>query len=151
MRSIPYSKALAQLIEQMRKCSSFQNLSPDTFVAREIATRLVNESLSVPTLSVPTKLRRCYAGDGEYKFGPFDQVKKSVGCARCGLIVPSKETGTTVCRQTGWCETCTDASLAVSGDLLRVIHLVKEDMKVNIYNERTKKLCKRKNITAHSV
>lgn len=139
MRSLPFSKALGQLIQKMGKCSSFRKLSPGTFVTREIATRILNESLSVPTLGVPTKTQRYYAGDGEYKFGPFDQVKKSVGCARCGLIVPSKETGTTICRQTGWCETCTDASLAISGDLLRSIHLVKNEMKVKAHNEMVKK------------
>ena len=127
MRSIPNSKDLSVLMKQIGKCPSFQKLSPDWFVTRDIAVRILSESSRVTP-----KRQGVLTGDGEYKFGPFDSVKKSVGCDRCGLIVPSKETGTTICRQTGWCETCTGVSLAISDDLLRAIHLVRKDAKATV-------------------
>ena len=50
-----------------------------TFRPRFLGQKLTQNLGQVLT----TKTKGCYAGDGEYKFGPFDQVKKSVGCARC--------------------------------------------------------------------
>jgi hypothetical protein len=121
MKCVPSSKELRLLIKQMEKHPSFQSLSPDRFVTRDIAVRILTESSNVMT-----KTQGSISGDGEYKFGPFEQKGESLGCGRCGLIIPSKETGTMVCRQTGWCETCTRVSLAISGDLLRAIHLVRK-------------------------
>ncbi len=139
MKAIPYSKGLASLMEQMGKCHSFQKLSPDWFVTRDIATRILNEPPSHAA-----KKKSSVLGDGEYKFGPFDQVEKDMGCSRCGLIVPSKQTGTSVCLKTGWCETCTETSLAISGDLLRAIHLVKKAAKT--HNQIAKPDDKRKRL-----
>ncbi len=42
-------------------------------------------------------------------------------CSRCGLFVPSVQTGQLVCKTTGWCEVCVRLSPCLSGDLLRVI------------------------------
>ena len=42
-------------------------------------------------------------------------------CARCGLFVPSLQTGNLVCKTTGWCEVCARVSPCLSGDLLRAI------------------------------
>ena len=121
MKAIPNSKELTTMIQKMENSPSFQNLLPDWFVTRDIATRVLKNSASA------NQDQFVLSGDGEYKFGPFDLVEENVGCVRCGLIVPSKETGTSICRQTGWCATCTDVSLAISGDLLRAIHWVRED------------------------
>lgn len=121
MKAIPNSKELKLMIQKMGNSPSFRNLLPDWFVTRDIVTRILKDSASANQGQGVT------SGDGEYKFGPFDPVEENVGCDRCGLIVPSKETGTSICRQTGWCETCTGVSLAISGDLLRAIHWVREE------------------------
>ena len=63
-------------------------------------------------------------GDGDYKFGPFESVTKSEVCGRCGLVIPSIETGTMICFQTRWCQTCTEVSLVIPNDFLRVFHLL---------------------------
>ena len=41
-------------------------------------------------------------------------------CVRCGLIVPL-QTGSLVCKTTGWCEVCIRVSPCLSGDLLRTL------------------------------
>ena len=120
MKSVPGSKELDRLMKQIDGNSSFQNLSLDPLIVRDTAVRILNES------STTTTKKQVYiTGDSEYKFGPFHQVDVSRGCGRCGLVIPSKETGSSICSKTGWCETCTGVSLVVSGDLLRVIHLVR--------------------------
>lgn len=121
MKCVPDSKELTMLMKKMEECSSFRSLSPDPFDTRDIAVRILAESSSTAT-----KMQDSITGDGEYKFGPFDQMSESVECGRCGLIVPSKETGTMMCRKTGWCENCTGVSLVISGELLRAIHFVRE-------------------------
>ena len=128
MKAIPNSKALTMMINKMGNSPSFRNLLPDWFVTRDIATRILKDSAHANQDQV------LLSGDGEYKFGPFDEVEKNVGCVRCGLIVPSKETGTSICRQTGWCETCTGVSLAISGDLLRAIHWAREDEETIVWD-----------------
>mmetsp|Transcript_20576 Transcript_20576/g.22030 ORF Transcript_20576/g.22030 Transcript_20576/m.22030 type:complete len:443 (-) Transcript_20576:339-1667(-) len=108
MQSVPDSKGLGQLMKNIGESPAFQSLSLDPFVVRYIAA---------------VKGQNSNDGDGEYKFGPFYPVEKSFGCGRCGLFIPSKETGRLVCSRTGWCKTCTDVTLVLSGDLLRAIHL----------------------------
>ena len=130
MEYVPDSIELRLLMKQMEEHPSLQSLSPDRFVTRDIAVRILSESIIVKT-----KRQGYITGDGEYKFGPFDQVDDSLGCRRCGLIIPSKETGTVVCRQTGWCETCTRVSLVVSGDLLRAIRLERKGETKRDYEE----------------
>jgi len=119
-KSVPDSKELELMIKTVEKNPSFQTLSQDPFIVRDTAVRILNESSTTKQKQGST-----ITGDGEYKFGPFRQVDESLGCGRCGLIIPSKETGSSVCSKTGWCETCTGVSLVVSGDLVRVVHLVK--------------------------
>jgi hypothetical protein len=41
-------------------------------------------------------------------------------------VMPSFETGRSICEKTGWCETCTQLSACVSGNHLRQIHMVKK-------------------------
>ena len=40
-------------------------------------------------------------------------------CARCGLSIPSLQTGTQVCTKTGWCASCVRAPSYLSADILR--------------------------------
>lgn len=47
-------------------------------------------------------------------------------CARCGLYVPSLQTGQFVCKTTGWCEVCVRLSPCLSGDLLRAMDDVRQ-------------------------
>ena len=55
-----------------------------------------------------------------YVFGPFVPViDKTVMCKRCGLFIPSEQTGTTMCTITEWCEACTRIPPYVALDQLR--------------------------------
>ena len=61
----------------------------------------------------------------EYDFGPFEipTVKEEGICHRCGLNVPSQQTGPHLCGKTGWCYSCTRAPPFASDDSLRKLHL----------------------------
>jgi len=55
-----------------------------------------------------------------YVFGPLVPViDKTVMCKRCGLFIPSEQTGTTMCTTTEWCEACTRIPPYVALDQLR--------------------------------
>mmetsp|Transcript_15551 Transcript_15551/g.38366 ORF Transcript_15551/g.38366 Transcript_15551/m.38366 type:complete len:572 (+) Transcript_15551:124-1839(+) len=58
-------------------------------------------------------------------FGPFRVAKAAEACKRCGLLVPSLQTGGVVCEKTGWCRKCTKLSASVYGDYLREIYPLK--------------------------
>jgi hypothetical protein len=61
----------------------------------------------------------------DYKFGPFHGVAKSIECERCGLVMPSKQTGRYVCIRSGWCQSCTQISPVVSStEAIRVHHFI---------------------------
>lgn len=57
----------------------------------------------------------------EFSFGPIRPADGD-SCQRCGLYVPSFQTGKTICMSTGWCETCTKTPPFLNGDLLRYYH-----------------------------
>jgi Myb-like DNA-binding domain len=44
-------------------------------------------------------------------------------CRRCGLTVPSRQTGRMRCRRHGWCQSCTLAPAYLGSDLLRLAHV----------------------------
>mmetsp|Transcript_7196 Transcript_7196/g.20872 ORF Transcript_7196/g.20872 Transcript_7196/m.20872 type:complete len:492 (+) Transcript_7196:373-1848(+) len=114
------SEELKKLVKRIEESRSYRSLSPDALVVKYTAMRILNgASNTLKIFKDPT------VGDGEYEFGPFRQVEESLVCARCGLVVPSKQTGSSVCTKTGWCKTCTGVSVVVSGDLLRLIHMVR--------------------------
>ena len=53
-------------------------------------------------------------------FGPFySPTVEAELCARCGLAVPSVQTGRELCKKTGWCVACTRIPPHLSGNLLR--------------------------------
>lgn len=54
------------------------------------------------------------------------RVGRNEQCARCGLFVPSIQTGHLVCKTTGWCEVCSRVSPCLSGDLLRAIDAARQ-------------------------
>lgn len=54
-----------------------------------------------------------------YSFGPFHTVEANTACKRCSLMVPSLQTGRTVCQETGWCEACTRLPPYMTGNMLQ--------------------------------
>lgn len=56
-------------------------------------------------------------------FGPFF-VPAGVFCTRCNLFAPSRQTGNTVCKKTGWCKSCVEAPVYMCGDVLRLQHVL---------------------------
>jgi hypothetical protein len=63
------------------------------------------------------------AGDTTAFFGPFF-VPARVFCTRCNLLAPSRQTGNTVCKKTGWCKSCVEAPVYLCGDVLRLQHVL---------------------------
>ena len=53
------------------------------------------------------------------RFGPFRSAEKDERCVRCGLFVPSVQTGVDICTKSGWCTSCTRIPPHVCGNLLR--------------------------------
>lgn len=49
-------------------------------------------------------------------------VSTDTGCRRCGLLVPSKQTGEMRCMKTGWCMSCVSAPTYLCSNLLRRVH-----------------------------
>ncbi|VEU35221.1 unnamed protein product [Pseudo-nitzschia multistriata] len=122
MKSVPNSHELKVLMKRIEQSPSYQSLSMDAFVVKYTALRILND-----TSKTFTSLKARANGDGEYQFGPFYRVRENTQCGRCGLIMPSKETGSSICSKTGWCKRCTGVSVVVTGDVLRLIHLVSRD------------------------
>ena len=54
-----------------------------------------------------------------YVFGPFVPVLVPTMCVRCGLFLPSEQTGKAICTSTQWCEACTRIPPYVALDQLR--------------------------------
>lgn len=56
------------------------------------------------------------------RFGPFRPPQDAMEqCARCGLYVPSIQTGDVLCSKTKWCIACTRIPPHLGGDLLREV------------------------------
>jgi hypothetical protein len=53
------------------------------------------------------------------RFGPFRRADVGDICVRCGLLVPSVQTGSEICTKTGWCQGCARIPPHVSGNILR--------------------------------
>lgn len=51
-------------------------------------------------------------------FGPFVEGTGEC-CKRCSFVVPSVQTGKTLCKKSLWCESCTKIPPYVVGDMLR--------------------------------
>lgn len=113
LKTVPLTKLLVGRIQALKQSVPLANGGADVNILQHLADYMCNGDQAVL--------------DGDYFFGPFRQVT-STGelCARCGLAMPSFETGRSVCEKTGWCETCTQLSVCVSENLLRHIHLVKK-------------------------
>jgi Myb-like DNA-binding domain len=66
--------------------------------------------------------------DFEFIFEPADSSQNTAAsmhetvCQRCGLLVPSSQTGRSVCRRTGWCVSCARAPPFLSEKHLWRLH-----------------------------
>jgi Myb-like DNA-binding domain len=66
--------------------------------------------------------------DFEFMFEPLASSQNAAApmletvCRRCSLLVPSPQTGRSVCRRTGWCVSCARAPPFLSENHLRGLH-----------------------------
>jgi hypothetical protein len=58
-------------------------------------------------------------GRSKNRFGPFRKADAGEICVRCGLILPSLQTGDEVCEKSGWCLHCSRLPPHISSNLLR--------------------------------
>ena len=77
----------------------------DTFMIKYAASEIVGPSTEMEASKV----------DGYLRIGSNEM------CTRCGMLVPSKQTGRLVCKTTGWCEVCVRVSPCISGEILRAV------------------------------
>lgn len=57
-----------------------------------------------------------------FAFDLINVLCNDIVCSRCGLSVPSKQTGGKICKKTGWCESCSSTPAYMYRDLLRLAH-----------------------------
>ena len=113
VNSVNLTTTLVGHIQAMKQSQLLKKREADVLILKHLADYITNGK----------KLNL----DRDFVFGPF-RVVTSPGdiCGRCCLPVPSFETGRTVCKRTGWCETCVCLSVCVSGDYIRQLHLVRK-------------------------
>lgn len=71
-------------------------------------------------LAAESKRRDTFPYMKGYDFGPFIPViDEAKMCPRCGLFVPSAQTGVAMCMKTKWCKACTMIPPYVAHDTLR--------------------------------
>jgi hypothetical protein len=109
--SVNSTSALSRQIQTLQQSPLLKATDADVYILKHLADFIMNGK----------KLML----DGYYKFGPFYLANKEV-CKRCGMLMPSFETGRLVCEKTGWCESCTCLSVCVSGDYLRYVHVLRK-------------------------
>jgi Myb-like DNA-binding domain len=118
MESVGESKAMTDLMKKIQNSRLFNGAPVDPLVLKYLALRML-EGKQNPKSVMTT----------EYKFGPFYLVMDKIGCGRCGLIMPSHQTGRYICNTTGWCQTCCGLSPVISGNGLRVVHKFEKGIK----------------------
>lgn len=113
LKSVTLTTPLVEHMQALKQSTLIKSTEVDVNILQHLADYIANGTQSVL--------------DGDYTFGPFRRIT-STGelCTRCGLVMPSFETGRSICEKTGWCETCTQLSACVSGNYLRQIHMVKK-------------------------
>lgn len=113
VQSVNLTTSLVGQIQTMKQSHVFQNTKADVLILKHLADYIING--------------RKVTLDRDFNFGPFIQViSPGELCSRCGLLVPSFETGRSVCKRTGWCETCMCLSVCVPGDYIRQLHYVRK-------------------------
>lgn len=110
----------AAAVEQQEEGEVSTMQSHDKNVLASAAVDAIIAVRSNPLTPSPPEWRYDY----EYGFGPFHapSVVDDTICQRCALAVPSLHTGNTVCKTTGWCQSCTQAPPFASDTHLRKLH-----------------------------
>lgn len=102
---------------------SVSSLGGDSAGAIEQKTR---KALKV--LAAESKKKSSYSHIKGYVFGPYICITKEPKmCKRCGLFVPSEQTGNAMCTRTNWCEACCKTPTYVTHELLRECHELRRD------------------------
>ncbi|KAL3944098.1 MAG: hypothetical protein SGBAC_001829 [Bacillariaceae sp.] len=112
LAKISPSTKLAESVEALKHSFLLKGAHADPKILRYLADYLLKEDGKEAV-----KPPKC--------FGPFRVAKPLEACKRCGLLVPSLQTGRVVCGTTGWCRKCTKLSAVVYGDYLREIYPLK--------------------------
>jgi hypothetical protein len=98
-----------EILEHDEKMMATSAESPTTQVLKLVVHALRNKT-QLPPIQYKFQFRlvACDNNDNE------DTL-----CARCGLSIPSLQTGKQVCTKTGWCASCVCAPSYLSADILR--------------------------------
>jgi hypothetical protein len=115
MQSVDSSFEIDRLMNKIQDSLLSRGVKVNPFVLKYLALKISHHPQ-----------RHHTSMDREYCFGPFHFVDRNIGCSRCGLVVPSQQTGRYVCTRTGWCQSCTGMSPIISRDSLRVLHTINE-------------------------
>eukprot|EP00980_Cylindrotheca_fusiformis_P008912 scaffold1900_cov123-Cylindrotheca_fusiformis.AAC.38 len=123
LKSVTLTKGIVGYIQALKQSMLQESGEADVNILQHLADCVENGNYA--------------ARDGEYSFGPFRAVTTTGElCTRCSLVIPSFETGHSVCEKTGWCETCTRLSVCVSGKYLRQIHIVPNSTKSRMIKQK---------------
>ena len=110
MQAISTSTEMEELSRKLSKCRMLKaGEEVEPFAMKYLAAQILFGKRSI-------------VERGEKDFGPFGPCIGEGTCTRCGMMVPSAQTGRLVCVRTGWCEACTTLSPCVNGDILRLVH-----------------------------
>lgn len=98
-------------IEVLERLTNYQasDESPTRQILQVVAHSLRNRSRLLPI-------------QYSFRFNLVDCDNDEVTCTRCGLLIPSPQTGSKFCRRTGWCSSCVSAPSYLSSDILRIVH-----------------------------
>ncbi|KAG7364506.1 Myb-like DNA-binding protein [Nitzschia inconspicua] len=118
MESVGMSKAMMDLMKKIQESRLFRGAPVEPLLLKYLALRMLEGKGTQKSVMT-----------AEYKFGPYHPVMVPTGCRRCGLIMPSFQTGRYMCRTTGWCQTCCGLSPVVTGDSLRIAHTIENGTK----------------------
>lgn len=112
-----------RLDKDQSKIKQYSSILPQKEDREESATFEQKTRKVLKILSVESEATSCLARNRMnikgYDFGPFVPVDKATMCKRCGLFVPSRQTGRSMCAKSQWCEACTMIPPYVQHDLLR--------------------------------
>jgi hypothetical protein len=110
MQSVKTSKEIEQVMKKIKNSRLFKGAPVDPQLLKYLSLRFLER----------TKSQSCAETHEQYKLGPYYMVQEGTCCRRCGLVMPSLQTGRYVCAKTGWCQTCCGLSPIVTGDALRI-------------------------------
>lgn len=118
MQPVRLSEPLVELMNKIQNSRLFCGTSLDPLFLKYLALRMLEDKHKRNQKTIMTS---------EYKFGPYHPVHEQEGCERCGLMMPSLQTGRYICSTTGWCQTCCGLSPLVTDDALRIGHVLESE------------------------